>query len=252
MRMLVPGLLAAAAIAVAQPASAAIVVGTFSGTVTEGQAVGNFGFATSTDLAGMRITGTFRYDTALLGPDCAPGVSFLGCFLGTGMSITQSINGVDEIFPGSPLAPDPGLLRNTAKSGLVLHDLGGDKVNLHTLSMIGTPASVYNERDTGVAFGLDLGAIGDTGNPVVTYAGAADGTIHSINQGGQNFRANRSRIFQLTAGFVTQQTTYDFTIDSATFGAAVPEPGAWALMILGFATTGAALRRRRRPMAQAA
>ena len=37
----------------------------------------------------------------------------------------------------------------------------------------------------------------------------------------------------------------DFAIDDVVFGAAVPEPSVWALLILGFGITGAALRRRR-------
>lgn len=37
----------------------------------------------------------------------------------------------------------------------------------------------------------------------------------------------------------------DYAIDNVVFGAAVPEPSAWALLILGFGLTGAALRRRR-------
>jgi len=37
----------------------------------------------------------------------------------------------------------------------------------------------------------------------------------------------------------------DFAPDASSFAADVPEPGAWALMILGFAMTGAAMRRRR-------
>lgn len=243
MRTFLIGLTAAATLALAQPAAAAIVVGSFSGTVTQGQARGNFGFDTETDLAGKQITGTFRYDTDLLGPDCSAS-SFFGCFLGTGMSITQTINGIDEVFTGSPLAADPNLQLNTGKSGLLLYDLVGDAVNLHTLAMIGTPATVYNQHETGLAFGLTPGAIGDAGNPALTYAGTANGAIYEYVQGGQRFDANRSQIYQLTAGFFTQQTTYDFTVDRVTFGAAVPEPGTWALMILGLGTAGAALRRR--------
>ena len=138
MRVFLTGVTAAIVLALAQPSNATVVVGAFSGTVTSGQVRGNFGFDTDTDLAGMQITGTFSYDTDLLAPDCA-GASFFGCFLGTGMSITQTINGVDEVFTGSPLAPDAGLQLNTGKSGLLLYDLVGDAVNLHTLSMIGTP-----------------------------------------------------------------------------------------------------------------
>lgn len=38
----------------------------------------------------------------------------------------------------------------------------------------------------------------------------------------------------------------DFAPESSTFGAAVPEPATWALLILGFLATGAALRRQPR------
>jgi hypothetical protein len=248
MRAFPIALMAAATLALTQPAAAAIVVGTFSGTVTQGEARGNFGFDTPTNLAGKHITGTFRYDTALLGPDCSA-ASFFGCFLGTGMSITQTINGAEEVFTGSSLAPDPNLQLNTGNSGLLLYDLVGDAVNLHTLSMIGTPGTVYNERETALAFGLASGGIGDTSNPVLTYDGTANGAVYEYLLSGQRFDVNRSRIFQLTAGFFTQQTTYDFTVDRVTFGVAVPEPGTWVLMILGFGTVGTMLRRRRPTLA---
>ena len=38
--------------------------------------------------------------------------------------------------------------------GLLLYDLVGHAVNLHTRSMIGTPASVYNERETALTGGF--------------------------------------------------------------------------------------------------
>ena len=139
---------------------------------------------------------------------------------------------------------------NSVVGGLLLYDLVGDAVNLHTRSMIGTPASVYNERETALAFGLAPGAIGDTGNPVLTYDGTADGTVYGYQIGGQDFSLNYSRIYQRTGGFFTQRSEYDFTVDRVSFSpAGVPEPSAWSLMILGFAGLGTALRRRRRVMA---
>lgn len=246
MRVFITGLLAAAALVAAQPAAATIVVGSFTGAVTEGVAWGNFGYATPTDIAGQRITGTFRYDTDLLGPNCGSSTSFLGCYLGTGMTITQTINGETEVFRGTPLPES--LPFNTSTSGLVLYDLVGDAVNLHTLAMIGDPATVYNQHETALAFGFAPGGIGDTGNPVLDYDGASDGPFYTYRIGGRAFAPNRSQIYQLTENFFTAQSVYSFSVDHVTVGpAGVPEPTTWALMILGFGGAGAALRRGRRP-----
>lgn len=46
-------------------------------------------------------------------------------------------------------------------------------------------------------------------------------------------------------GLGTNDQIADFAPDASSFMASVPEPSAWALMILGFGITGAALRRRR-------
>lgn len=233
---------------VAGAAHAAIVNGAFSGTVTSGYASGNFGYGDSADLAGKAIAGTFQYDTALLSPNCASGTYFFGCFLGTGMTITQTINGMTEVFGGTP-SLDPQK-NNTAKSGLLLYNLVGDAVNLHTLSMIGDPATVYNQSETGLAFSLAPGAIADATNPVLNYDGAAGDSIGGYRIGGQLFAANHSQIYQLTAGFYTQRTAYDFTVESFSSSAA-PEPAAWALMLMGFGAAGLMIRARRPRLAAA-
>ncbi|MBY9061427.1 PEPxxWA-CTERM sorting domain-containing protein [Sphingomonas yunnanensis] len=49
-------------------------------------------------------------------------------------------------------------------------------------------------------------------------------------------------------GSVRYTLTYDYT----PFGAAVPEPSTWAMMVLGFGLAGAAIRRRRAAGAPAA
>jgi hypothetical protein len=247
MRGFLAGLSAAAVLVVAGAAQATIVTGTFSGSVLDGDSKGNFGYADdrSYDLTGKAITGTFRYDTALLSANCPNGTAFYGCFAGGGMTITETINGVTAVFTGTP-APDTGQAFNSAESGLVLYDQIGDTVNLHAGSSLGDPASVYDSYDTGLAFGLPPGGITDATNPVLSYDGAVFGA-GPFSDLGQIFPADRTVIFELTGGFETQDTAFDFTIDHLTVGAAVPEPAAWALMIAGFAGVGAALRRRAAP-----
>jgi hypothetical protein len=54
---------------------------------------------------------------------------------------------------------------------------------------------------------------------------------------------------ELITGFKMESGTNSFEIDNVAVRA-VPEPGAWALMILGFGGVGAAMRRRRREAMQ--
>ncbi|WP_293904987.1 PEP-CTERM sorting domain-containing protein [Phenylobacterium sp.] len=145
--------------------------------------------------------------------------------------------------------PGAGLAFNSAESGLLLSDLVDDNANLHTLSLIGTPATVFELHETGLAFVLAHGAIGDPGNPVLAYDGPGGGYATFFVRGGQRFDANHSTIYRLTGASLTRLTSFDFAIDHGAFGApaGVPEPGAWSLMILGCAAAGAMLRRRTRP-----
>ncbi|MFK3890223.1 choice-of-anchor E domain-containing protein [Sphingomonas sp. NPDC079357] len=104
------------------------------------------------------------------------------------------------------------------------------------------PAQFLNR---GVTFnGYDYGqtvASGDTSFSGVPLGGA----INQL-QGGCIVRdGNPITPGEDFCGSANYTLTYDYT-------PAVPEPGTWALMIAGFATTGAALRRRRRQMPAAA
>ncbi|MDZ4369901.1 MAG: PEPxxWA-CTERM sorting domain-containing protein [Phenylobacterium sp.] len=249
MRMLTIGLSTALTLATAGlvtgPANAAIVVGTFSGVVTSGEARGNFGYAYDTpgDLTGKSITGTFRYDTDRLGPNCQPDSDFFGCFLGSGVSMTQTIDGVTEAFPGDPLPGSPAF--NSADGAVLLYDLVGDAVNIYTRTWLGDPATVFDGRETGLSLILAPGGVGDATDPVITYDGAPLGLGYAYSMGGLTLLNNETYIYQLTEGFFTQNTRFAFRVDTFTSAAAVPEPTSWAFMILGFGLAGSLVRRRR-------
>jgi hypothetical protein len=104
------------------------------------------------------------------------------------------------------------------------------------------------------AFAIDLLDFGDTFmSPGSTLTVTLDGVAFDVLTGFVGGDLNRlfvgvtsSRAFQTVAfsGSVAQD---DLVFDRLQFGraATVPEPAAWALMIIGFAVSGAALRRRR-------
>lgn len=106
-----------------------------------------------------------------------------------------------------------------------------------TLSSIGFLANSSLTVSSFTFNGVDLAytntPVGADGNKVL----GADGPLPVVAGGPQ--------VLTIT-GFGGSEAVYAGT---ATFAAAVPEPGAWALMILGFGGTGALLRRRQRALA---
>ena len=79
-----------------------------------------------------------------------------------------------------------------------------------------------------------------TGPAVMQYSG---GPTHAITLLPASFGA---RNYRLTFGGTTSGGGGE--AGTLSFFAAVPEPGTWALMLLGFGGIGMAMRRRRRPM----
>lgn len=122
-----------------------------------------------------------------------------------------------------------------------------------------TAVRSYNGPSTAGASGLTL---------LSTQAGEPNETIYTLSRTvyGNNVNLGLSIVLDVraqdgyvadfgnTAGFTFNLPTgATFTSESGSFlsapTAAVPEPATWALMILGFGGAGAALRRRRRPLA---
>ena len=246
MRILLTSLYAAALLAMAGAAEATVVIGAFSGTITGGSANGSFGYAVdaNADLTGQTITGTFRYDTRRLLANCAGATAFFGCFVGPGVTITETVNGVTATFISAP-ARASGLPYNSAEGGVLLYNLSADTANLRAHKILGDPSTVYDQYDVALAFQLPLGAIQDATNPVLAYDGPNVGPGGIYGAGGQFFGPNQTEIHELTATHYTQQTLFYFNVDHVSFGsgAVVPEPASWALMIFGFGAVGARLRR---------
>lgn len=247
MRFQLAGLSASLALALAGPSQAAIIVATFSGVVDGGMARGVFGYAydAPADLAGKSITGTIRYDTDRLAA-CDYATSFFGCFYGQGLSMTQTINGVTEVFPGEPLAGDPPY--NEVSGGVQLYNLVGEEVAFHTATSLGDPGTVYQSRDAGVSVSFPTGGLPGVDSPILTYGGPVTNGNLAIG----TFTRNTTSLYELTGGDLTQNASYQFTITQFGIGSAVPEPSSWSLMILGFGAVGTSIRCRRRRLPRAA
>jgi hypothetical protein len=248
MRLRLAGLSFVMALATGGAAPAAVVVATFSGVVSEGVARGVFGFDYESpgNLAGYAITGTIQYNTSTLSA-CDYATSFFGCFYGPGLSMTQTINGVTEVFPGEPLPGSPAY--NDVAGGVQLYNLIGHDAAFHTASSLGDPATVYRSRDAGVSVALPASALPSVGSPILTY----DGPVSDGGLAIGTFTRNVTSLYEITGGFITQSAQYSFSVTQFTIGeaAAAPEPMAWLLMLLGFGAAGQGLRNRRRHAAVA-
>jgi hypothetical protein len=234
----------------AAPASALVITGAYSGTVVDGHAQGAFGYATRTDVAGMTVTGSFTYDLANA-TACANSPWF-ACFVLPGdMTVVQTLNGVSETFTAS--APPPGSPSYNAGLGGVAHDrLTVETIELAVRSALGTPASVFEQRE--IYLGANLPGGRTWPDYLADGAPTWNGAVSSGGFGGVQIpnltaRINETIIYQLTGGDYTKDVRFRFELDHLTMGPGptpVPEPDSWLMLVTGFGFAGALMRKRRR------
>ncbi len=218
------GLLAAtAALALAGAAQATTVTGVFTATVNSGtDYTGLLGFAPGTDLTGLKVTGSFSYDSAQLPADIVsmPGVNeYYGTPVGVS-TITETIAGHTFVFNA------------VTAQYLYLQDdgAGGATFEFETVNYPSFAFAHSAQVGVGTTSGQFGVSVGHPGDVAIDVTGPDAPIIGCCG----------AQIYE-DSGAVWARWIYD--LDSLSMG--VPEPAAWSLMILGFAGAGVALRRRR-------
>lgn len=155
-----------------------------------------------------------------------------------------TVNGVTFAGVNSSLfVINPANSFNTNKglgSGFFLTAAGGTGAG-NPLSQIRITLS-----GSSTAFGFDLGTFAPRGETLdITFGGNTFSTGTSASLGVPTFLGFTSSA-PVTSILISARAGAlgDVNLDNFTFGSAVPEPGTWALLILGFGAVGRAMRRR--------
>jgi hypothetical protein len=208
------GVLAGGALLAAAPASAAVMVATYVGTVFGGLDYGNvFGLGAGASLAGQAFTETFTYDTQVGIDDGDPGF-YQEQDGGTAWGAPSPMLGAALIIAGRT------------------YDVAGE-LSSEVVSATGVESLHRAEGATGSLFlYLNHNSPGDLAAPVATTGGSL---------GGGTFR-----LYGAGGGLLASGTLHPVTLTiaaAAPTGGAVPEPQTWAFMVAGFGLTGWTLRR---------
>lgn len=208
----------------ALPAAAAVMTATFTGTVSQ----------PSGPLNGNAFTAKFRYDTAI-------------------GNLTQ-LNGVQIVAGGTALnVPSPMLSMSMRIAGAPQFNVTVE--NPDDYASVGNFASDFNQYFGSVGFMSLNGShdLRDTSGylefAIIDFSGFAPTglTLDTPFAGAFSASGNNNFSFGLQSNFVVVRSlsvgllpTY-VSVESAS---AVPEPGIWAMMIVGFGLTGSVMRRR--------
>jgi hypothetical protein len=218
-----------AAFAVAQPASAAIIELTSTGTLSSGfDQSGRFG-AANTDLTGLAYSAVEYFDTSL------------GFYTDRGALGDNIVGGIGSV------TGTPGFAWGSVTINGVTVDIQGDAFSFLIASPGATSAGslLYQVHDGGFETTAQLEI---HLNPTVVLP------LYSIFDG---FHGDCLGSDECTGGFLFAKTSGPpnavYYADYGNFDGesydirvlgAVPEPATWAMMILGFGLVGGALRRR--------
>jgi hypothetical protein len=229
-----------AGLLVAWPAAAGTLVTTYTGYVSSGvDNAGYWGLGTGASLAGQSFTAVFTIDDqAPTSIDQDPTYSFLGgAMLGV-----LTINGKSRAFgtnPGSHFvsndSTDQGLY-DYATDYSQHYDADLDKLFYSSASLVGQGNGAAGaigpdykspfDVSTGLNFGLQ-GTASFTDSSYDYATGVTTETVH------------------WTAYLAPSRAVSTYSPD---VGIPVPEPAAWALMLVGFMGAGVTIRRRRRAL----
>jgi hypothetical protein len=209
------GVLATCALLAAAPASAAVMVATYVGTVSGGLDYDDvFGLGAGASLAGQAFTETFTYDTQAGIDDGDPG-------------FYQERDGGTAWGAPSPMLDAALIIAGTA------YYVAGE-LNSEIVSETGVESLHRAEGAAGSLFlYLDYNSPGDLTAPVAITSGTlGGGTFRLYGAGG------------LLASGALHPVTLIIAAAAPT-GGAVPEPQTWAFMVAGLGLAGWELRRQR-------
>ena len=215
--------------------------GNFYGTTAGGGGSGDYGTIYKLDPTGVLTTIVSFDRTNGAAPFAGLTADTAGNFFGTttygGTNDKGTIFKLDPTGTLTTLASFAGTNGEAPYAGLIIDAAG----NLFGTTTFGGLISKDFERGKGTVFKLDATGklstlayfTGPDGQlPDGTLTADAAGNLYGTTSDGGPTR-NAGTVFKITdAGFIT-------------FGAAVPEPATWALMVIGFGITGATVRRRR-------